>query len=66
MDIENFDVVVVGAGLSGVSAAYHLQTQCPSLSFVLLDAREEIGGTWSLFQVFRSKSILQISRHYVY
>jgi monooxygenase len=47
---EHFDVIVVGAGLSGISAAYHLQTQCPDKSFVVLEARAAVGGTWDLFR----------------
>jgi cation diffusion facilitator CzcD-associated flavoprotein CzcO len=45
-----FDVVIVGAGLSGIAAAYHLQTKCPGKSFVILEARERLGGTWDFFQ----------------
>lgn len=48
--IERFDVVVIGAGISGVSAAYHLQKYCPDKSFIILEARDEIGGTWDLFR----------------
>ncbi len=44
------DIVIVGAGLSGIGAAYHLSTMCPERSFVMLEGREEIGGTWSLFK----------------
>ena len=44
------DIVIVGAGLSGIGAAYHLSTMCPERSFVMLEGREELGGTWSLFQ----------------
>ncbi|MDX2236870.1 MAG: NAD(P)/FAD-dependent oxidoreductase [Hyphomonadaceae bacterium] len=40
------DVLIVGAGISGIGAAYHLQTQCPGKSFVILDALEDFGGTW--------------------
>ncbi len=47
---QEFDVVIVGAGLSGVGAAYHLQKQCSAKSFVLLEARERLGGTWDLFR----------------
>ena len=47
---EHFDVVIVGAGLSGVGAGYHLKTACPDRSFVLLEGREAIGGTWDLFR----------------
>src|ERR1700758_4931035 len=43
---EPFDVVIVGAGISGVGAAYHLTKQCPGTSFVLLEAQESFGGTW--------------------
>jgi monooxygenase len=47
---EHFDVVVVGAGISGIGAAYHLQTLCPDRSFVILEGREDLGGTWDLFR----------------
>ncbi len=43
---EHFDVLVVGAGISGVGAAYHLTEQCPERSFVVLEALESFGGTW--------------------
>lgn len=43
---EHFDVLVVGAGISGVGAAYHLTHQCPGTSFVVLDALDTFGGTW--------------------
>ena len=49
-DGEQFDVLVVGAGLSGVGAACHLQRRCPDRSYVILEARERIGGTWDLFR----------------
>ena len=48
--VESFDVVVVGAGISGISIAHYLRTVCPDLSFVILERRDTIGGTWSLFQ----------------
>src|SRR6476620_7872568 len=43
---EHFDVVIVGAGISGIGAAYHLTTQCPGTSFVVLETQEGFGGTW--------------------
>jgi cation diffusion facilitator CzcD-associated flavoprotein CzcO len=48
--IEHFDVLFVGAGLSGVGAAYHLQQGSPGRSYVILEGREAIGGTWDLFR----------------
>ncbi|MGB5094106.1 MAG: NAD(P)/FAD-dependent oxidoreductase [Parvibaculum sp.] len=45
---EHFDVLVVGAGISGVGAAYHLKTQCPDRSFVVLEGLESFGGTWRM------------------
>ena len=47
---EHFDVVIVGAGLSGVGAGYHLQRKCPGKRFVILEGRDCIGGTWDLFR----------------
>ena len=44
---EHFDVLIAGAGISGVGAAYHLTTQCPGTSFVALEAQKTFGGTWS-------------------
>jgi cation diffusion facilitator CzcD-associated flavoprotein CzcO len=43
---EHFDVLIVGAGISGVGGAYHLTKQCPGKSFVVLEALESFGGTW--------------------
>jgi len=43
---EHFDVLIVGAGISGVGAAYHLTRQCPAKSFVVLEALDDFGGTW--------------------
>src|SRR4051794_2632510 len=47
---EHFDLLIVGAGLSGVGAGYHLQQKCPGKSFVILEGRDRIGGTWDLFR----------------
>ena len=44
--VEHFDVLVVGAGVSGIGAAYHLQDQCPGRSYVVLETLESFGGTW--------------------
>ncbi len=43
---EHFDVLIVGAGISGVGGAYHLTQQCPGMSFVVLEAQATFGGTW--------------------
>lgn len=50
MAVPHFDVVVVGAGLSGIGAACHLARDCPDRSYVVLEARDAIGGTWDLFR----------------
>ncbi len=50
MTAEHFDVVIVGAGLSGIDAGYHLQTYCPNKTYAILEARDAIGGTWDLFR----------------
>jgi cation diffusion facilitator CzcD-associated flavoprotein CzcO len=47
---EHLDVLIVGAGLSGIGAACHLQTDCPGKSYAILEGRERSGGTWDLFQ----------------
>ena len=47
---EHFDVLIVGAGLSGIGAGYHLQHKCPGKSFAILEGRDCIGGTWDLFR----------------
>jgi cation diffusion facilitator CzcD-associated flavoprotein CzcO len=48
--MEHLDVLVVGAGLSGVGAGHFLKTRCPDRSFAIFEAREAIGGTWDLFR----------------
>lgn len=50
MTTEHFDVLIVGAGLSGIGAAWHLQDQCPGKTYAILEGRQAIGGTWDLFR----------------
>jgi monooxygenase len=47
---EHLDVLIVGAGLSGIDAAYHLQTSCPGKTYAIFEARDAVGGTWDLFR----------------
>ncbi len=47
---EFVDVVIVGAGISGISAAWHLQDRCPDKSYLILESRDNLGGTWDLFK----------------
>ena len=49
-DSETFDLVIVGAGISGIGMAARLAMECPGKSYVMLDRREQIGGTWDLFR----------------
>ena len=48
--MQQFDVVIVGAGISGIGAACHLQRSCPNKTFAILESRKQIGGTWDLFK----------------
>jgi monooxygenase len=48
--LEHVDVLIVGAGLSGVGAGCHLQSKCPGKTFAILEARDSVGGTWDLFR----------------
>jgi len=50
MTQEHFDVLIVGAGISGIAAGYHLQKRCPDRSYVIVESRDAIGGTWDLFR----------------
>jgi cation diffusion facilitator CzcD-associated flavoprotein CzcO len=50
MATEHVDVLIVGAGLSGIGAACHLRQRCPDRTFTILEARDAIGGTWDLFR----------------
>ena len=47
---NHVDVLIVGAGISGIGGAYHLQRECPDRSYVILEGRSELGGTWDLFR----------------
>ncbi len=48
--IEHFDVVIIGAGISGIDAGHHLQALCPKKTYVILEQRQRVGGTWDLFR----------------
>jgi monooxygenase len=50
MAVEHFDVLIVGAGLSGIGAAVHLHERCPGKSYAILEGRPSMGGTWDLFR----------------
>src|SRR3954452_8588068 len=47
---DHVDVLIVGAGVSGIGCAYHLQNEAPGKSYMILEAREATGGTWDLFR----------------
>ncbi|HMK70226.1 MAG TPA: NAD(P)/FAD-dependent oxidoreductase, partial [Xanthobacteraceae bacterium] len=47
---QHFNVIIVGSGLSGIDAAYHVQTYCRNKSYVILESRDAVGGTWDLFR----------------
>ncbi len=50
MEAEHFDVLIIGAGLSGIGAAWHLQKHCPGKTYAVLEGRAALGGTWDLFR----------------
>jgi cation diffusion facilitator CzcD-associated flavoprotein CzcO len=47
---NEFDILIVGAGISGIGAAFHIQKKCPTMSYAILESRDSIGGTWDLFR----------------
>ncbi|HWJ62305.1 MAG TPA: NAD(P)/FAD-dependent oxidoreductase [Acidimicrobiales bacterium] len=49
-EAEHLDVLIIGAGLSGIGAGYRLQTMCPGTSYAILEGRSSLGGTWDLFR----------------
>jgi monooxygenase len=50
MPSEHFDVLIVGAGISGIGTAYYLQARCPKMRYAILEGRKALGGTWDLFR----------------
>lgn len=50
MTVEHYDVLIIGAGLSGIGAGVHLQKHCPGRAYAILEGRERMGGTWDLFR----------------
>lgn len=48
--VDQYDVVIIGAGISGINTAHHIQSKLPSLSYTILEGRADIGGTWDLFR----------------
>src|SRR3970040_3134895 len=50
VEVAYFDVLIIGAGISGIGAAFHLQRDCPTKSYAILEGRNALGGTWDLFR----------------
>ena len=49
VNVKDYDVLIIGAGISGISAAYHLQENCPGKTYRIVERRQNLGGTWDLF-----------------
>jgi cation diffusion facilitator CzcD-associated flavoprotein CzcO len=47
---KHFDVLIIGAGISGISAAYFVQDRCPNKTYAILEGRSNLGGTWDFFK----------------
>ncbi len=60
--MEHFDVIIVGAGLSGVGAACHVRQRHPRKTFAILEGRDAMGGTWDLFAIPASGQTLTCTR----
>ncbi|RZK94726.1 MAG: FAD-dependent oxidoreductase, partial [Rhodococcus sp. (in: high G+C Gram-positive bacteria)] len=50
VETMEFDVLIIGAGISGIGAAYHLKTRRPGTTFAILEGKDAIGGTWNQFR----------------
>lgn len=50
MATTHFDTIIIGAGISGISAGHYMQTDCPNKTYVIFEGRQNIGGTWDLFR----------------
>ncbi len=48
--LQHIDVLIVGAGLSGIGMACHLTRECPTKTYAIVEARRDLGGTWDLFR----------------
>ena len=58
--MEHFDAILIGGGLSGIAAGYRLQYDLKGKTYIILEGRDTIGGTWDLFRLFLLKLLLII------